>query len=59
MFLHALNVQMLVTEFGGLEHCPTTITWDLIFLFLLFLLLLLLFPFLLFLFLLVPLYLEH
>jgi len=26
VFLHALNVQMLVTEFGGLEHCPTTIT---------------------------------
>merc|ERR1719208_491198 len=25
IFLHALNVQMLVTEFGSLENCPSTI----------------------------------
>ena len=25
IFLHALNVQMLVTEFGSLENCPNTI----------------------------------
>merc|ERR1719367_1827676 len=25
IFLHALNVQMLVTEFGSLENCPKTI----------------------------------
>merc|ERR1712038_660018 len=29
MGLHALNVQMLVTEFGSLENCPSTITTDL------------------------------